>query len=127
MIRRTDVFLDDDHSREIYIEAQACGLPVLVSNEGGPHEMMDDGLSGRVLPGADAGAWSQAMIDLLNDAPLRERMARTAPLRMARYAPAHAFESFRSAHLAAVDNASDTQTQEAMQPGAEQLSDAVMV
>ena len=86
---------------QVVMEAQASGLPVLVSDEGGPREMMDDGLSGFVLPGADAAAWCKAMNDLIADEPLRQRMSRTGPLRMARYSPANAFETFWSAHVGA--------------------------
>ena len=38
---------------QVVLEAQASGLPVLVSDEGGPREVMDDGLTGLVLPAAD--------------------------------------------------------------------------
>jgi glycosyltransferase involved in cell wall biosynthesis len=109
---------------QVVMEAQACGLPVLVSDEGGPREMMDDGLSGLVLPGADAAAWSRAMADLLDDAPLRQRMARTAPLRMARYSRAHAFESFWAAHVAAADNVAAAKSVDAVSTGVEQLTPA---
>jgi glycosyltransferase involved in cell wall biosynthesis len=81
------------------MEAQASGLPVLVGNEGGPREMMDDGLTGLVLPAKDAAAWSRAMYELLEDGPCRLRMSRTASTRMARFAPAHAFEVFWNLHL----------------------------
>jgi len=84
------------------IEAQACGVPVLVSAEGGPREMMDDGVSGMVLDGADAAAWAQAINTLLNDEPLRQRMARTAPHRIVRFAIPRAFDAFWSEHDGAV-------------------------
>ena len=41
---------------QVVMEAQACGLPAIVSNEGGPKEIVADGVTGLVLPGNDAGA-----------------------------------------------------------------------
>jgi phosphatidylinositol alpha-1,6-mannosyltransferase len=49
------------------LEAAACGLPVLVGDSGGAPETVLDGVSGRVLPGDDAGAWTRALLELLGD------------------------------------------------------------
>ena len=76
------------------IEAQACGVPVLVSAEGASPEMMDDRVSGMVLDGADAGAWAGAINSLLRDEPRRQRMARTAPHRIVRFARPRAADLF---------------------------------
>ena len=97
---------------QVVMEAQASGLPVLVSSDGGPHEMMDDGLTGLVLPGTDATAWSQEMQNLLDDAPRRLRMSRTAPTRMARFAPALSFEAFWDAHARAAMKVKVVETME---------------
>lgn len=43
-------------------EAQACGLPALVADQGGPHELVIHGQTGFVLPANDAEAWA-AQID----------------------------------------------------------------
>jgi len=88
---------------QVVMEAQASGLPVLVSNEGGPKEMMSDGLSGLSLPASDPAVWSRAIDALLNDQPRRQRMARNAPHRMARHSLARTFESFWTEHLLAVE------------------------
>lgn len=68
------------------IEAQACGLPVLVSDQGAACEMMDDNLSGMILPANNPREWAEAIHALLNDEPRRLRMSRTASQRMARFA-----------------------------------------
>ncbi len=86
---------------QVLMEAQASGLPVLVSDAGGARETMDDGLTGIVVPPTDCIAWSQAMHELLEDAPRLQRMSRTAPTRMARFGPAHAFEVFWDSHIKA--------------------------
>jgi glycosyltransferase involved in cell wall biosynthesis len=43
------------------LEAQASGLPSLVSDEGGPKEIIAPDRSGFVLPGHDVAAWRKAM------------------------------------------------------------------
>lgn len=105
-----------DTMGQAVMEAQASGLPVLVSNQGGPHEMMDDGLTGMVLPATDSTAWSRAIDELLEDAPRRQRMARTAPTRMARFVPSHAFETFWESHLTAAANAAERESGEVAAP-----------
>jgi len=41
----------------VVLEAQACGLPAIVSNLGGPKEIVRDGVSGYVLPVDNAQLW----------------------------------------------------------------------
>jgi glycosyltransferase involved in cell wall biosynthesis len=83
---------------QVVLEAQASGLPVLVSNEGGPKEIVDDGLTGLVLPADDASAWTAAVQTLLADEPRRQRMSRTAPLRVVRCGPARTFDAYWDEH-----------------------------
>lgn len=86
---------------QVVLEAQASGLPALVSDEGGPAEQVDDGVTGLVLGAADTDAWCHAIDDLLRDEPLRLRLSRTAAQRSSRYSLAHTFEQFWAEHLAA--------------------------
>jgi glycosyltransferase involved in cell wall biosynthesis len=83
---------------QVIMEAQASGLPVLVSDEGGPKEVVDDGLTGRILSVADpvaaAAVWAGAIEELLNDEPRRQRLSRTAATRMARYTAEATFDAF---------------------------------
>jgi len=55
-------------------EAQACGVPVVASNDGGIPETIRDGESGLLVPPGDVPAWSGAILQLANDAALRARM-----------------------------------------------------
>lgn len=103
-----------DTMGQVVIEAQASGLPVLVSGEGGPREVMADGVSGLVLPGDDVNAWALAIHGLLNDEPRRARMGHCGPLRTARFSLEAAFEGFWSTHLEVVRRADDR----AARPGA---------
>ena len=90
---------------QVVIEAQASGLPVVVSDTGGPKEIMGDGITGIVLPATDPTVWARAIDDLLNDEPRRQRMARTAPGRMIRYSLEVTFDAFWNDHLEQVDKA----------------------
>lgn len=56
------------------LEAQACGLPVIVSEVGGPHELMDPGVTGLKVTGRDVAGLVQAM-EVLTDAEVRTRMS----------------------------------------------------
>ncbi len=59
------------------LEAQASGLPVVVSSVGGPCELMEDGVTGLVVSGRDVGGLAHAMQTLL-DTPTRTRMGEAA-------------------------------------------------
>jgi glycosyltransferase involved in cell wall biosynthesis len=59
------------------LEAQASGLPVVVSDRGGPHELMVDGVTGLRIAMHEPGALLAAMERLL-DVDLRERLGQEA-------------------------------------------------
>ena len=89
---------------QVVMEAQASGLPVVVSNEGGPKESIDDGATGVVLPATDARLWTSTIDLLLSDRAKLERMAHLAPQRAAsRYSLERTFEDFWAEHVAAVE------------------------
>jgi glycosyltransferase involved in cell wall biosynthesis len=92
---------------QVVIEAQASGLPVLVSNVGGPQEVMDDGITGRVLPTEGPSVWAEAIEELLNDKPQRMRMSRTAEQRMVRFSLSKTFEGFWEEHVTAAGKNSE--------------------
>lgn len=54
------------------LEAQASGLPVVVSDKGGPHELIVDGVTGFKVHGRDAAALAEAMRALMDPATRRE-------------------------------------------------------
>jgi glycosyltransferase involved in cell wall biosynthesis len=59
------------------LEAQASGLPVIVSDKGGPQELMQHGRTGFRVAGRDVAALRHAMLALMDPAT-RERMGREA-------------------------------------------------
>jgi glycosyltransferase involved in cell wall biosynthesis len=100
----SDLFVfpsETDTLGQVVVEAQASGLPVLVSDQGGPQEVMADGVTGRVLTADNAARWADAIDELLTDTPQRLRMSRSGPPRVARLSLDHTFEAFWSEHLKA--------------------------
>lgn len=83
---------------QVVMEAQCSGLPALVSDVGGPSELVDDDETGLVLPASDVNAWAEAIVRVLEDAALRQRLAMNARDRAWRYTLANSFESFWSVH-----------------------------
>jgi glycosyltransferase involved in cell wall biosynthesis len=60
------------------LEAMAAGLPVVVSRCGGLTETVQDGRTGLVVNANDCDVLAQAMLRLLEDDHLRERMGQAA-------------------------------------------------
>jgi glycosyltransferase involved in cell wall biosynthesis len=62
-----------------FIEAQACGLPVVAGDAGGVAAVIDDGRSGLLVAPGDARALAAAVRRLVTDDALRTAMAARAP------------------------------------------------
>lgn len=60
---------DTEGQGVVLIEAMAAGRAVLASNVGGIAEVVADGISGTLVPPADAGALAAALAGLLDDPP----------------------------------------------------------
>ena len=81
-LRDSDIYLwpaIDEAFGMAFIEAQACGLPVVAGDAGGVGAVVAAGRTGLVVPVGDSEAFAAATRRLLTDAALRERMAREAP------------------------------------------------
>jgi glycosyltransferase involved in cell wall biosynthesis len=76
----------------VVLEAQASGLPVIVTNQGGPRENMVPERTGVVVPGDDQGAMSRAICRLAGDLEGLQAMSRAARRHMESRSFAAAFD-----------------------------------
>jgi glycosyltransferase involved in cell wall biosynthesis len=58
----------------VSIEAQASGVPVLCSDNGGLPETLKPGITGLLLPPGDVAVWRDAILELAGDKELRLRL-----------------------------------------------------
>lgn len=56
------------------LEAMACGIPVVATRHGGAKEMVDDGVTGMLIPWDDAETAVSCFSDLFTDQSLRKKM-----------------------------------------------------
>ncbi len=61
----------------VILEAMALGRPVITTDAGGPREIVQDGVSGLLVPPANPAALGQAILHLLNDSALMTAMGRS--------------------------------------------------
>jgi L-malate glycosyltransferase len=57
------------------VEAMAMGTPVIATSIGGPAEVIEDRVNGRLLPPQQPRLWARAIEELIADPKLRETMA----------------------------------------------------
>ena len=62
----------------VALEAMACGTPVIASQVGGLAFLVQDGVTGFVVPGGDAKALSKTLIKLILQPELRAKLGRQA-------------------------------------------------
>jgi glycosyltransferase involved in cell wall biosynthesis len=92
-----DEILDAYHGADIFalpswaeglpvavLEAMACGLPVVASNVGGTPDLLEDGVSGLLIPPRDPRALADALERLIRDREVRSSLGRAARARVER-------------------------------------------
>src|SRR5438093_1030001 len=62
----------------VILEAQACGVPVVVSDSGGPKELVQDTANGLITKSNDEEDFARAIRALVTNPALRERMGKSA-------------------------------------------------
>jgi len=96
----SDIFVfpsTTDTFGNVIIEAQACGLPVIVSDLGGPKELVSHGLDGLITKSHNVEDFTNAVRTLVNDPQLRADMAKNARQRVVDRSWPSAFRKFWSA------------------------------
>lgn len=62
----------------VAVESLACGTPVVATRVGGLVTILRDGVTGRLVPWRDPRLFAEAMLPILQDGSIRERMAAAA-------------------------------------------------
>lgn len=101
----SDIFVfpsTTDTLGQVVLEAQASGLPVLVSDRGGPCGVVRDGATGLVIPAVDLAAWAVSLRELLNDPGRRHAMGHAAAQWAASMPIRACWENFLEIHYQAL-------------------------
>ncbi len=106
----SDVFVfpsTTDTLGQVVMEAQCSGLPVIVTDKGGPAEVVRDGVTGFVLPVCNSAKarWRDAIADLLCDSSLRRRMGAAAASTVAPMTISRSFDHFWQVHAESLAHA----------------------
>jgi glycosyltransferase involved in cell wall biosynthesis/predicted metal-dependent phosphoesterase TrpH len=83
---------------QVVMESQASGMPVLVTNVGGPQEIIEHDRTGWVLPAEDKPRWTDALLRLICDADLRRTMGAAAAESMKSRTFAASFDHYWQVH-----------------------------
>ena len=83
---------------QVVMESQGSGLPVLVTDQGGPKEVVQHGQTGYVLSTAEPNAWVERIVGLVADEERRARMGAAAHESVQKYSLANSFEHFWEVH-----------------------------
>ncbi|MCC6970945.1 MAG: glycosyltransferase family 1 protein [Phycisphaerales bacterium] len=83
---------------QVVMESQASGLPVLVSDVGGPKEVVDAGRTGFVLPADRPDLWVDQIASLVTDSERRRAMGEAAFESMRAMSIERSFEHFWRVH-----------------------------
>jgi glycosyltransferase involved in cell wall biosynthesis len=78
LLGQSDLFVlpsISDTSSLALLEAMACGVACIASDQGGPRELLRDGVTGRLVPVQREGALAESIQSLLVDPSTRHRLA----------------------------------------------------
>ncbi|MCF4122153.1 glycosyltransferase [Antribacter sp. KLBMP9083] len=86
--RASDLVAVPSHNESfglVAAEAQASGTPVIAAAVGGLRTVVEDGISGVLVPDHEPATWARVLADLLGDDERRERLAAGARRSAARF------------------------------------------
>ena len=85
LYRAADIFVfpsTDEGMPNTVLEAMASGLPVIACRIAGCEDLVEEGITGLLIPPNDTAALATAIATLCNDAPLRTRLGQSARTRV---------------------------------------------
>jgi glycosyltransferase involved in cell wall biosynthesis len=88
---------------QVVMESQSSGLPVIVSDQGGPKEVVQQGRTGLVLPADRPEQWTDAIVSLIQDEPRRRQWGAAAHEFIQPMSIQQSFEHFWQVHQAAAE------------------------
>ncbi len=88
---------------QVVMESQCSGLPVIVTDQGGPKEVVRSGVTGLVLPSGDTRRWAAEIAGLVNDESKRKAWGSAAREAISPMSIRHSFEHFWKVHEDAVE------------------------
>lgn len=89
---------ETDTLGNVVLEAQASGLPVIVSGSGGPKDCMQDGVTGLVLPSLSADSLVNLLLESGDRPASLKTMGAAARVYSLRFTHAASFAAFRQMH-----------------------------
>lgn len=98
---------------QVVLEAQASGVPALVGTIGGPRELVEDGVTGRVIGSMEPKTWADLIVWLVAHDEVLRGMAEAAARRAEQYDLSKTFADFWSRHVSEIeaDEAEETSLQ----------------
>ena len=84
---------------QVVLEAMAAGVPSIAAKEGGPAEVVTDGVDGLLVNPRDPHALALALRRLADDGELRARLASAGPRTAALYSPERTAQGIVDAYL----------------------------
>lgn len=100
----SDLFLfpsTTDTLGQVVLESQCSGMPVLVTDQGGPRSVIQDGVTGRVLSAQSPQGWIDAIVALAKDPQRRLTMGNAAQAHASTMSIENSIDHFWSVHVRA--------------------------
>lgn len=88
----------------VAVEAQACGIPVIAAEVGGLGVAVDDGITGRLVPGHDIDMWTRELAALLADPERLERYGAAAVGHAQGFSWEHTTDALLASYTAAMEH-----------------------
>ncbi len=99
ILRMADAFVSTSHHEGfglVFLEAMACGLPVVCYNYGGQTDFLDDEVTGHVVPLGSTQRFIKAMTNLVENPEKRKEMGELNLERVKSYFIEHCAHSYES-------------------------------